>query len=145
MKAFYKLAILPVAIEACVVYYAVRAATTIPEGGDPTLRQLSIGIPGFWAVIIPLILLALFLSYNGQQIVISPRSFSIKRGTNVKSLPWQEISYRPSVVHKMDRQFSLTTQNGSITVRSLFYPDFDAIEDEVRSRMKARERREITI
>lgn len=138
MAAFYKMAIVPLILEAVLAAYALHAWTTIPVGGDATLRNISTAVPGFWAVVIPIVLLALFVRFNGQSLTLNRKSAVYRRGSNTTILNWHESLYT-SPSGRFDRQMMLANRESSIVIRSLFFPEFDRIQEEIERIMASRQ------
>lgn len=138
MAAFYKMAVLPLVLEVVFVSYALYAWKTIPRGGDPTLKYISTAVPGFWAVVIPLVLLGLFLRFNGQSLTLTRKAAVYRRGPNTTILNWHETLYTEPT-GRWDRQMMLATRDSAIVIRSLFFPQFDEIRGEIERIMARRE------
>lgn len=132
-----KYAVIPIAVEAFLVLAAFRAAQSIPEGGDPTLRYVSIGIPAFWAVVLALLMAAVMVFLRGQSVSVGQNAFIFRRGNFSVIVRWSEAMYRPSS-EAGGRSFSVSSKRSQILVMRLLYPDFDRIEAEVVDFLKRR-------
>jgi len=138
MAAFYKMCIVPLILEVVLAAYAIHAWTTIPIGGDATLRNISTAVPGFWAVMIPLVLLSLFLKFSAQSLTLNRKSAVFRQGRNTTILNWHETLYT-SPSGRFDRQMMLANRESTIVVRSLFFPEFDRIQEEIERIMATRQ------
>lgn len=132
-----KYALIPIVVEAFLILTALRAASTIPEGGDPTLRYVSIGIPGFWAVVLAGLMAVAVYILRGQSVTVGQNAFIFRRGQFSIILRWSEAMYRPSSEAK-GHTFSVSSKNSQVLVMRLLYPDFDRIEADVVDCMKRR-------
>lgn len=137
LTALHKYVLVPVFVEIFLVLYAVHAARSIPLGGDPTLRYVSIGIPAFWAVILAILVAAAYLLLAGQSVTLNSNAFVFRRGKFTAILRWSEIMYRPSS-ETSGRSFGLSTKTSHILIMRVIFPDFDRIESEVAENIKLR-------
>jgi hypothetical protein len=139
MASFVKLSMAALLLEIPLVAYALYQHVTLPQGGDPTLRYVSIGVPAFWAVVIPLVILILFVMFKGQSVTINRKSFIFRRGSFTSIIQWHEAMFAPPEARRWDRQFSVASKNGVIVIRSMFFPRFEEMAREVERCMSRRD------
>jgi len=140
MAAFYKIAAASMILEIPLVAAAVYQWTHIPARGDLTLRYVSAGVPAFWAAIIPLILLFVFVTCNGQTVTFTNRSLIYRRGTFTSILNWAESLYIPPESRRWDRQFAVSSKDRIVVIRSLFFPvSFDEMAKDAEQYTTRRE------
>jgi len=133
-----KLALLPVLVEVGLIGLAARAASTLPNAGDPTLRYVSVGIPLFWALLLAIMIGAAFVLLSAQTVTVGARAFVYRRGRYTVIIRWSEAMYRESAVTG-GRSFSLSNKTSQVTVLKMLYPQFDRLEAEVASLMRQRD------
>lgn len=132
-----KYAVIPLVVEVLLILLALRAAQSIPEGGDPTLRYVSVGIPAFWAVVLAALMGTAMVILRGQSVSLGQNAFVFRRGKFSVIVRWSEAMYRPSS-EAGGRSFGVSSKNSQILVLRLLYPEFDRIEADVVDYMKRR-------
>jgi len=147
MRNFLKLCLLPAILEVMMIYLALYAAQTVPVGGDPTYRYMRIGVPGFWAVTLPLVALGMYVFYKGQYISITPKAFVFRRGNYTSVILWHEAFFRPPESSRFDSQMSIASRSSVIVIRSLFFPPpvFKDIQTTIERILAARDSAELVI
>lgn len=138
MAAFSKMAAAVLALEIPLILTALYKASTIPAVGDLTLRYISVGVPAFWAVVLPLVVGVLYLTNHGQSVTINNKAFIYRRGTFTCIINWHEALHTPPNDSRFDRQFLVSSRNGQVVIRSLFFPQFDDINREVERSLSNR-------
>lgn len=131
---FLKLCLPLLLLELPLLYTAVTKAQTLPLKGDPTLRYVSIGVPAFWAALLPLFVLVIYLGHRAQTLTLTSKAVIMRRGSLTTVVNYAGAIYQPSQSRRFDAQSSVITKSRAIVVRSLFFPQFDQIERELTAR-----------
>lgn len=140
MAKFMRMCSVAVVMWVAMAGMAVYNYATIPAAGDPLYRQICVGVPGFWAVVLPLSLGPLVMFFRGQSITLTQKAFIYRRGHFTAMLPWTDIILSDIDDRKWDPNFTVSIKGTSyVVVRSLFFPEYDDILASVERRLKNRE------
>lgn len=140
MARFLQISTVAFLMEAVMLILTINAYRTIPAAGDLTYRYICVGVPGFWAVVIPLLVGGAFMAYNGQSITLGPKAFIFRRKNYTVMLPWPDLVLGDVDTRKWDPNFTASAKGSFVVVRALFFPDYAEILAAVELRLKNRER-----
>ena len=140
MAKFMRMCSVGLVLEVAMAAMALYNYSTIPAAGDPTYRQICVGVPGFWAVVLPVFLGPLVLFFGNQSITLTQKAFIYRRGHFTAMLPWTDIILTDVDDRKWDPNFTVSIKGTSyVVVRALFFPGYDDILASVERRLKNRE------
>jgi hypothetical protein len=138
MQRFMQLCCIAACMEIVMVALAFHAAHTIPSAGDPTYRHIKVGVPAFWAVVLPLAIGLVWSLYADQSLNFGAKALIFRKGRFTMVMPWSQVLLTGIREGRFDGQLTVTSKGSQLVVRSLFFPQFEEIRQELERRLAAR-------
>jgi drug/metabolite transporter (DMT)-like permease len=148
LKNLFVLAALGLLCAAWLTYFGLDSLKKNPLPDDP-VRFLAGYLPLGVAALIVLLVPIVFSFYASRTIVITPRSFILRRGRAEAEIPWNKAVFKPPRGKKkknlMDRALISDGVSLFVTFERFFFRDFDLICEVIETAIDSAKARQMTI